>query len=310
MISNEATAQFGLPIGDFYCWTLVAATTPSSFTVDNAIQMDDQFKQGYVFDNFVPLEYCEAGNKAVFSPPMNFPTPYPQGQHYTTYSVSDSFNPPNVVTLGINNFDNYDLSDVQVGPIVEIWVPNDKTVTTPLAGSEVSTDQDLHYTCYPITSTHPSLNSRMTLDTGNFEIADVILDKPILLCNPAKKVHPNTADSPFNVDFNIIEQHLVCFDFLDVTTSPSDISRLNTITDQLVVDTSSPALTELAVAIGLNKDDKACFEATKVEGELGGSLIPINNVSLMLAGAQMFGAWIVPAIVAAAGIAIVVARKY
>jgi len=46
----------------------------------------------------------------------------------------------------------------------------------------------------------------------------------------------------------------------------------------------------------------ACF--------VGGSLIPIDTTSLLLAGTQMTAAWMIPVIVAGIGFAIVIARKF
>jgi len=42
---------------------------------------------------------------------------------------------------------------------------------------------------------------------------------------------------------------------------------------------------------------------------VGGSLVPIDTTSLLLAGTQMTAAWMIPAIIAAIGIGIVIARK-
>jgi len=43
---------------------------------------------------------------------------------------------------------------------------------------------------------------------------------------------------------------------------------------------------------------------------IGGTLLPIDSTSLILAGAQMTAAWMIPVIIAGIGIAIVIARKF
>ena len=43
---------------------------------------------------------------------------------------------------------------------------------------------------------------------------------------------------------------------------------------------------------------------------VGGELIPLDTTSLLLAGAQMNAAWMIPVIVAGIGFAIVIARKF
>ncbi len=45
-------------------------------------------------------------------------------------------------------------------------------------------------------------------------------------------------------------------------------------------------------------------------GAVGGTMIPIDTTALLLAGAQMNAAWMIPVIVVAIGFAIVIARKY
>jgi len=45
-------------------------------------------------------------------------------------------------------------------------------------------------------------------------------------------------------------------------------------------------------------------------GLVGGELNPVDTSTLLLAGAQMNAAWLIPAIVAAVGIGIVIARKF
>jgi len=44
--------------------------------------------------------------------------------------------------------------------------------------------------------------------------------------------------------------------------------------------------------------------------EVGGELLPIDTTALLLAGAQMNAAWMIPVIVSAIGIGIVIARKF
>jgi len=306
MILTEASAQGGMPIGDFYCWTI----SEPVFQTQTPILFLDQFKHEYSFTMFDPHEYCESGEKTVTGGDT-FPNEYlPLGQHYTTYLVDDDFNPPVTFNVGIHNFMSYRLYDVRVGPVQEVWIPNDKIKTPPTTTNNniyPSTDHDLHYICYPITSTHDPLLEQITIDTVNFDQTVVTLNKPILFCNPAKKTLSD--GTMFNVGFEMIEQHLTCFDFLSIQESSSDIGTLDKLLDQIIAAANPPfPLNELDITV--LTDDKACFESTKMGLTLGGTFVPMNNVSLMLAGAQMFGAWILPAIVASIGIAIVISRKY
>ncbi len=59
------------------------------------------------------------------------------------------------------------------------------------------------------------------------------------------------------------------------------------------------------IVLDLNGDLKFTVEVV-----VGGTLIPIDTTAVLLAGAQTTSAWMIPALVAVAGIAIVVSRKY
>ena len=52
------------------------------------------------------------------------------------------------------------------------------------------------------------------------------------------------------------------------------------------------------------------FPTAIVSLPIGGEIIPIDSTALLLAGAQMNAAWMIPAIVSAIGIGIVIARKF
>jgi len=298
MILTEVSAQNPDPIGDFYCWDQISDAV--TFQTGTAVQVSDQFGD-YTFNLFDPLEFCEAADKdvspfAVNGPP-DFPSPFLEGQHYTTYAVSDLTVPTNIVNIGINNFPDYQaLRGIQIGLVKELWVPNDKDVGTGFVFSE---DKQKHFLCYGLPGTFANLGATIRMDTKNFGFAEVTVLNPFLFCNPAIKTH--------NGVFGVLPklEHLTCFN-ISVTTSPV-ITALQSVRDQLTADSTAG---NIAINVQTMTDDKVCFESGKVEVPLAGSLIPINTASLLLAGTQMIGAWLVPALVASAGIAIVIARKY
>ncbi len=51
------------------------------------------------------------------------------------------------------------------------------------------------------------------------------------------------------------------------------------------------------------------IETKPIEPSVGGELLPLDTTALLLAGAQMNAAWIIPVIVSAIGIGIVILRK-
>jgi len=63
--------------------------------------------------------------------------------------------------------------------------------------------------------------------------------------------------------------------------------------------------------IVVNADQGAAYFKleTAVCGVIGGTMIPLDTTALLLVGAQMNAAWMIPVIVAAIGIGIVIARK-
>ena len=57
-------------------------------------------------------------------------------------------------------------------------------------------------------------------------------------------------------------------------------------------------------------DNDGIGDACDMERLVGGTLIPIDTTSLLLAGTQMTTSWLIPVIVAGAGIGIVIARRF
>jgi len=53
-----------------------------------------------------------------------------------------------------------------------------------------------------------------------------------------------------------------------------------------------------------------CIPIPPNGGPVGGELIPLDTTMILLAGAQMNAAWLIPVIVSAIGIGIVIARKF
>ena len=138
------------------------------------------------------------------------------------------------------------------------------------------------------------------------------IGEAILLCTPATKTHQSeTFESE-------LTSHLKCYDIIQEGTvlfppgQPIDSSGLSPVasftTETLAVfdqfvDTTSQE--------GINMLDKLCTQATK-EVIIAGTFLPIDSMVLILAGAQMSAAWILPALVATAGVGygIEIARKY
>jgi len=61
---------------------------------------------------------------------------------------------------------------------------------------------------------------------------------------------------------------------------------------------------------GVESFEDLFFRTYFEEPRVGGELLPIDTTSLLVAGAQMNAAWMIPVIVSGIGIAIVIARKF
>ena len=295
LIIPQASAQTTQTLGDFYCWNIV--TDPPTIST-NPVNLIDQFHQYENLDTFRTLQFCDAADKdrPTFNGVFDFLTPF-DAQHYTTYFVAPVFDPPNQVDLGIEQFAIL-YTDLNVGPVKELWVPDTKKRDSE-QNSEASENEELHYLCYEITE--DPINQVVQMQT-QFGIVEFTVLDPILLCNPVFKEHNQ---NQVNIDALAQREHLTCFNVQVASDPVPPVPDLEWLSDQLSEDQN----TNIAVP-GDPTDHKACFESFKTDEGVAGSLVPINSSMLLLAGAQMIGAWIIPAIVASAGIAIVAARKY
>jgi len=302
MTLNEAYAQSDVVIGDFFCWTVDSQT---SFA--EALTLQDQFflNDPFTVNSETPFQFCESSDKDldhVNFPGVDFASPFNTGSktglHYTTYKITG----PSVqqaVDIVINNFSPPYSDTVTVDTPSELWVPNTKIIGTTFIPSDDASPtfgDQRHFVCYDIVG-DPIVEPEMKF-THQFGDNIFTIDKPILLCNPVEKDHPigTPIENPIIGNTN----HLVCFDF-KVSPAPTGVI---------------PALAGIFDQIGDTDDsdnlafDKACFESSKSLGELSGTAMFINGAALLMAGTQMIAAWIVPFVVAAAGIGIVLARKY
>lgn len=302
---TDVSAQTVQAVGDFYCWNIV--TVPASIST-NVVDLTDQFRQYNNLDTFTALQFCDSADKdrEPFDPQNpDFLSPY-SAQHYTTYFIPPSFDPPNQVDLGVPQF-NVVYENLDIGVVKEVWVPNTKILES--TGPEDSENLDLHYVCYEITEASLDVTIQMETQFGPIQL---IVRDPILLCNPALKEHNG---QQLNINFASVREHFTCYNVEPVPGDPDamplaipeiPVPDLNYVIDQL---TNDNVLNGMLQVVQIT-DHKACFESQKTDEGVAGTFVPINYSMLILAGTQMVGAWIIPALVASAGIAIVIARKY
>jgi len=298
IILDETSAQSFVPVGDFFCWDFtgpVGTFTPT-------LGLNDQI-QDKEYTSFTPLEFCESSDKDLGANGMNINTsPFDgtgttAGQHYTTYDITGP-SVDEVVTITVSNFSPDYVSQVTIRDPAELWVPNTKCISDTGECLEVfSEDPNRHFICYNISGAVPIDEPAMKF-IHQFGDNTFTIDTPFLLCNPVDKDFPvgGSVEFPKIGDTN----HLVCFNISGVTGVTPVVMGLR---DQVgTVSGTNPYISLI--------DDKACFEAFKTLGELSGTAQFINGAALLVAGSQMIAAWIVPFVVAAAGIGLVLARKY
>jgi len=153
---------------------------------------------------------------------------------------------------------------------------------------------DAHFKCYDIEPQVIGKTALTLFDENFFPLSgfgdDVEIETADKLCNPViKNQEPNQS-----LDF----EHLKCYDF---TISDTVLAFL-AIFNQFHTDEPLDPIEGVEFC---SASDKFPIEGLGI----GGTLIPIDSTSLLLAGTQMTASWLIPVIVAGAGIVLVVVRK-
>ena len=316
-------------LGDFKCYTV-----ESQFIPPSVLFLDDQFGRELVaidhLEKICAYVQKEGGTNFAPSPlpcdPPNITTDCTQipFQHFDVYPIDEIEGPPPGTVRGIVEVtDQFGTEIHQVTDQVELWVPATKLHVACPPGTSLDiisgfcqpgditpifpqfddlntpnpdTNGGIHYKCYMI-------------DQAPIEIEPVILTDQFFqgkpsnllpadrLCVPAlKTVLEPPLGGPFGVE---IPDHLKCYPFAD----PILIDVLLALLDQFF---------EFEFFLPI-VEDRFCSLATKVPvtgPPIGGTFIPTDTTSLLLAGAQMTASWLIPVIVSAIGIGIVIARKF
>jgi len=316
-VPNEVSAQ-PVPF-DYRCYTTTNAVPDT-----NDLLLFDQFfpTQPSTHTISTSEEFCNPANK---SPPSPEGTP-PAGfiPHLRCWNIDDP-NPIVGQTVIVRDQFFTDKRHV-IGAAVEFCHTvfkdpgelSGESGQFPYSGSDQAQPIQ-NWKCYTITEdTIPPLQPFRLLE-DQFTQANhpsfprgIEIGEAILLCTPATKTHQSeTFESE-------LTSHLKCYDIIKEGTvlfppgQPIDSSGLSDVT---------PFTTETLGVFdqfedepdteGINELDKLCTQATK-EVIIAGTFLPIDSMVLILAGAQMSAAWILPALVATAGVGygIEIARKY
>jgi len=323
-VTNDAFAQ--TDDFDYRCYNIDpidAATT--------IILKDQFFPNGVTHALGLSEEFCDPANKQ----------PNPSGSPIALFlpavrcwNIDDPENPTLVQVLLRDQFFKAGRT-ATIGPAIQFCHSVDKAVED---GDQAGLNPGLtwpgssgsahiaNWKCYFIeddAAVIPAPNPRFLQD--QFTISqipgfdqDVTILKATKLCTPALKTHENTVDLPPCQDFSVdgqtppavtcnqvsgfpeddagVNRHIKCYELTE--QNPDDIT-LDLFDQFLDADNDILTLEEICVNV-----EKVRLDA--------GTLIPLNSVAILLAGAQMSAAWILPALIALAGVGygIEIARKY
>ena len=161
-----------------------------------------------------------------------------------------------------------------------------------------SADTQQHWNCYLIEE--PELNVPVTISTQHGDQDALVLD-PFLFCAPMIKFDP-FSEQTFG---QLLDEHMICYDLLII---PDGITFNLPIAlqDQLSAD---PQGNPMPLPIVLGSEELLCVPAFKSFPAIGGTMIPIDTTTLLLAGVQSISMWMIPVVAAGIGIGIFVIKR-
>jgi hypothetical protein len=175
------------PLDHFWCYRTQGTT------VDQRVQLQDQFDTALV-DTLVgvPQLFCNPTRKNFQGIVTKIQHP---NDHLLWYQIGVANPTPSLKVLVVNQFGKARLAVFL--PAVALAVPTQKNTLPP----PVDTD---HFKCYRVSG--PSLNLGVTLRDQFQRSPNLVVSRPVFLCNPTVKVH-NAKTFPILHP----ESHLVCY---------------------------------------------------------------------------------------------------
>ena len=290
-----------------------------NFLDGNLIKLDDQFfgEEGpfgpaQIHTLSQTLEFCNPAIKVEPNDPAD--SPLAILPHLRCYQID---NAGGTLDITVNVLDQFFPTphEHNIGPAVEYChtvtkdsgtLPNGQGYPGSLQGLPNENPIVIqNWKCYEITGSAPLDPTRDLYDqfvlaanpvAGEIDTRfppGIVIGDAILLCNPAIKNY-NPTDDPEPSD---LDNHIICYEILNQVTFAAETIGL---ADQHTEDDSDVV-----------KLEKICTDGVKTLN-IAGTFIPLDSVAILLAGAHMSSAWILPALVAISGVAfgIDIARKH
>jgi hypothetical protein len=206
-----------LKLDHFWCYIVSSETPQPAVTVT----LQDQFQTATVSVGS-PLQFCNPAQKTigpVVTPIVDL------NNHLTMYNLLTSAPLPTSRTLTATN--QFGAQQLTVDKATTLMVPTQKDAL------RFPTKLD-HYLCYPVTGTSLELGVSLT---DQFQSQDIIVEKPVLFCNPVAKTIGNKTTRIQNA-----AAHQVCY---NIRLPQSTTSRQVPIQNQLETDTFTLTTTQL-----------------------------------------------------------------
>jgi len=304
LASNQAYAGFDVDLGDYKCYDAFfdlsqeSAILEDQFGIMNILVEDIIKVCPPVFKSGEPPGNGFPGFPS--SPSVGFPD-----NHFVVHEICDAGYPPPgcgaLPPLGkiVILTDQFGPTIHQVMEPVELWVPAIKEDSGGRTFPANPNDEtEIHYKCYNIEPVDNPLGFLEIDLLDQFAERNNDILKADKLCTPVKKTI--SVGKGGSETFGTLDtEHLKCYTILD---------------DPLFdLDDSSFAFSEQFFEGNLliETEHEVCLVADKQVLQLiGGSLIPIDSTSFLLAGAQIAASWMIPVVVAGIGIGFVVLRKF
>jgi len=291
-------------LGDFMCYDIADI----DFDLEGVILQDQFLTETYDLNDIIKI--CVMTTKIeVDGQDANSPIPQIKDdtqieQHFVVYRLCNESSTgnnglscvtPALVDVPVSIMDQFGTTNHDTPHLpVELWVPASKGDLSKNGVIPFAQAHNIHFKCYDI---EPQSIGTTTLDimNDNFGFKMDNIDTATKLCNPVIKDPPGPDNTPPSQSLDI--EHLKCYPWPDIED----------LTDQLVEIQDQFFFDQVTVL----EEVEFCAAADKFPIRfVAGTLIPMDTTMVLLAGAQITSAWLIPVIVAGIGIAIVIARKF
>ena len=318
-VPNQAFAQ--QVDFEYRCYNTVSGVQPTLTGQTGKITLTDQFGTE-TYDITDAVEFCNPALKSPEAPPTTLPEV--SIPHLRCWTILEEDGTNNPLNIQVSLDDQFDKTEHVVLDAVEFCHTTFKsegslTGSTGQVGYSGSNANNIaNWICYNIDNPNtPSQPFRRLIDQFTKTNADdfpdgIEIGEALYLCTPATKVYDGGLFPPDNI--KSLNQHMKCYDIIKEGTvdwtdpNPSGLTGLSPFVNPETIPLSDQFTTEDSQ---INMIDKICLDVVK-DTSVAGTFIPLESVAILLAGAHMSSAWLIPALVALAGVGygIDIARKY